>query len=62
MNEWSTVYLGNKEIMISYTKSSGQSMKVFGSYKEDNSEEYKSFIINKLQEKIKQSRFYGTNS
>jgi len=57
-NGFSVQYIGNKELLVSYRKENGEEMKLFGTYKNDNSEDYKSYVISQLKDKIKTSKFY----
>jgi hypothetical protein len=57
--EFKVYDLENKELLVVYRKESGQEMKLFGTHRENNTTEYKEFIINQLKDKIKQSKFYS---
>jgi hypothetical protein len=58
MNEFNVEYMNDsKEVFVSYTKSDGTSMKLFGTYKANDSEQYKDYIVNVLKERIKGSKW-----
>lgn len=51
-------YFGNKEVFVSYTNTIGNSIKLYGTYRSDETPEYRDFVVNRLKSQIEASKVF----